>query len=1039
MAYGLHTGLLAAVALSVAAVTAGGAEPHSVSASAAKTWLRSMIPLPKEVKIARSVKVAQDGVKLTVTDDSPLGRQAGKRLQDLFLEKAGVDGLSGAEFEVVLGIVGADGKVGGIDVPEAARLRDLPNREQAYLIRPIGEKQLVLAALSPRGLFYAVLTLEQLLERQFVHSDVSIPLAVISDWPDLAERGLWGGTSVRDLEWLAEMKMNMIEFHSPQEVTEAGVAEASISPVVLRRGRANAVTMIPIISHINHLGRRGAYRAFPELRGKGEKAKAKETSGAIMYAPCASNPKLTEILAGWMKAFARSEGVRDICCWLGELKQHCECEDCAKTGQFALEARAFVKAWRLARKDVPDLRIRILLTQGSYNTNDKVLSEVPPELGVSYYDGGRTYDSSKDPMIYPLLEEFAAKGRWLGVYPQLTPSWRIESPWSGPQFVKARMQEFVDKKLTSLTGYVVIDNKMNDFNVTAAAEWSWNAHGRDEAEFARAWATRQGIKAVDRVAEWALKLGAAGWDIYGARLVERYFFRSARIKQAILSRAAPAFGDGMLRYIPDLAYLQRNAAECRDAVRLADQVGAPGMVAESRVIESYYRMLESIVTIQTLLSGNPSISLAVRRQLQDAANALAVAGAGNVMALRDWERAVRVGAGGGRFMDSLKSSGDTVAVAVKALERFGVRAPELFASPQTVAQWTLKDFREKARREMVVEITEHVKAPGDFLVSFDYTRGWNGLHMWRAALAESPRDDADARTDLSADEHEGFAGYRSNGNVYRLKLEKHDPAKRYWLVADVRGTRPQDQKPGRVGCYGDILLQREMPPDWIVQVLNTQPLSQADMPAAGETRFSGKGIRVGVITGGYGSTGLLNWLRRQKGIDAIPITTGRLRADRCQVIVYPQLRWETPTAKFNAALSAFVTGGGGLIATHDAVGYRKAPKLLPDVCKGGIDHSRGPTWKTGPNGGVLTNGLKGDTALTRGYMDQIELEAGPAGKVVAVSAGNGKPVAVSGQAGKGRYLACGLLLGANAEGDDAEPTPDEATLLLNAVSWCVRK
>ena len=60
----------------------------------------------------------------------------------------------------------------------------------------------------------------------------------------------------------------------------------------------------------------------------------------------------------------------------------CECDECAPAGQFALETRAFVKAWQIARQQFPELRIRILTTQGSYDSNDKVLAEAPPEVGV---------------------------------------------------------------------------------------------------------------------------------------------------------------------------------------------------------------------------------------------------------------------------------------------------------------------------------------------------------------------------------------------------------------------------------------------------------------------------------------------------------------------------------------------------------------------------------------------------------------------------------------------------------------------------------
>ena len=134
---------------------------------------------------------------------------------------------------------------------------------------------------------------------------------------------------------------------------------------------------------------------------------------------------------------------------------NCDCPLCRKNdiGQYARETQCLIKAWRIAGKRYPDLKLRILLTQGSYQTNDKVLAEIPPEVGVTYYDGGRTYDSSREPMIYPLLESYVAQGGWLGCYPQLTASWRIVCPWSGPQFIRYRLNEFASKKLQCLCGY----------------------------------------------------------------------------------------------------------------------------------------------------------------------------------------------------------------------------------------------------------------------------------------------------------------------------------------------------------------------------------------------------------------------------------------------------------------------------------------------------------------------------------------------------------------------------------------------------------
>jgi hypothetical protein len=798
-------------------------------------WLNWVIPLPKEVSLTRQVTLPASDIRLTLRGGADeLERKALRKLQALFLDQAGVENAAAGAFEILLGVCDADGRVGDVAVPDATRLQALPNREQAYLIRPVGTGRLVLTALDSHGVFYAALTLRQLLETRFRGDRVSVPLAVITDWPDLAERGEWGHSVTRDIEWMAERKMNVIEFHTPHNVASNGTVTTGIDSATLRRGRLNAVKTVPIISHLNLMGSRGVYAAFPGLRGKGEKAVWRERKGpqevenailsTTLWAPCASDPKLYEVLAGWMRGFAGHEGVRDISCWLGELSLRCECAECAKSNQFALEAQAFVKAWRLAVKDYPDLRIRILLTQGSYPSNDKVLAEIPPEVGVTYYDGGRTYDSSPNPMIYPLLEEYAAKDRWLGVYPQLTPSWRIVSPWSCPQFVKFRMTEFVDKKLACVAGYVVPDNRLFDFNVTAAAEWGWNAHGRSERQFAVAWATRQGFREPEKVADWAMKLGPVAWDLYGARLVERHLFRPASIGDMISKRAKPAFGEGMLTAFPDEARLRSNRDTCVDALRLADQTGSPAMVAETRAILGYYDMLIEICGICEVLSAQSAVDLAERRALQDSMNRLVLAGTLNTEALRDWERAVNVGAGGSRFVDCVEATTGTVQAVADALEPYGVRNSARLFLPGAIGAWESADFKETAAILKEYDVTGNVFAPGMYTVTFQYTSGWNGLHISRVALVASPKDRPTERVELCADAHEGTAAYRNTDNVYRLRVGRVEPGSTYRVVAKIRGVRPQDQQAGKTGCSGTVLMQREREPDWQVRVMDVKPL-----------------------------------------------------------------------------------------------------------------------------------------------------------------------------------------------------------------------
>ena len=1026
--------------------------PEAVSGPEAKQWLNWAIPLPKEVALERKVTLSADRVRLTLRDGATsLEKSALRCLQDLFRDKAGVDSSpANSSFEILLGVCNAQGRVGDVTVADAGRLTGLPNREQAYLIRSVGDNRLVLTALDARGVFYAALTLGQLLESRFVRESVALPLAEITDWPDMAERGEWGFITTAsgaihpdDIERLSACKMNLLEFQTQYRVEEDGRAVVDVDRSLLRRGHARAVNMVPIITHLNGLGRPGigGYRVYPELRGKGLSAVVK--SRAAECAPCASNPKLVELLADWMRGFATYEPVTDVCCYLSETSLHCECETCAGegVGQFALEARAFVNAWRLAVKDFPKLRTRILLTQGSYSTNDKVLAEIPPEVGVTYYDGARTYDSSPEPMIYPLLEDFAAQGRWLGVYPQLTPSWRIVSPWSGPQFIKTRMTEFVDKKVTSLAGYVVGGSRLFDFNLTASAEWSWNAHGRDEAEFATAWATRRGMTPAHAAlaADWAVKLGQAAWDIYGARLVERYLFRPANLTGMISAGTPPNYGAGMLKYIPNAEHLEGNLSNCRQALALAERIGHADMLAESKAILTYYQIVREIASICTLLGEGKSTTKADVNVLQHHMNRLALAGLLNVRALRDWERptgGLRGPAGGRRLAESRKATLDAVNAVATALKRFGIRDPvETFRPSTEIGGWKTGDFQEEEAIEMSMDVTELISGPGRYQLTFQYTKGWYGLRTQRAALVSAQPDNPEKRTELAVDEHPGHARSRSYGNVYQLNLPQHDPALRYFIVARVRGTSPRDMTPERTGCGGKVWLEREIPLDWQFQIMTVAPGAEVEP----KLTFSGTGLKVGVVAGGYGSEGILELLRKTKGLDAAPVGIGSFASHNCRILVFPQMRY--PTSEAHArTVEEFARNGGGVITTHDAVGYRRHPKIFESVCGGGVARTRSGTWQTAGNHPV-TKGLPVGRALSRGYYDQVEMQNGVDGTVVAVGQASKAPVIVVGPFGKGRYVACGLLLGMEHDpfgggSREAPPAPDEAGMLLNAIDWC---
>ena len=179
----------------------------------------------------------------------------------------------------------------------------------------------------------------------------------------------------------------------------------------------------------------------------------------------------------------------------------------------ALEARTIVTAWRKARERLPELGLRVMTSEETERSNALVIAELPPEVGLSYYHSLLTYTLIDRPMIPPLIAE-EARRRWVGVVPLLSVG--PAQPFTGVQFIHARMTEFVSKGISGLICYATPRVKYARINVEAAAEWTWNADGRTPREFALSWAVRAGLRQPELFAEWAETLGPVAWDVYGS-------------------------------------------------------------------------------------------------------------------------------------------------------------------------------------------------------------------------------------------------------------------------------------------------------------------------------------------------------------------------------------------------------------------------------------------------------------------------------------------------------------------------------------------
>jgi hypothetical protein len=161
---------------------------------------------------------------------------------------------------------------------------------------------------------------------------------------------------------------------------------------------------------------------------------------------------LVELLTEWMEHIAsqcEAMGCRqDLACWLTERPCYDDHPDTKAVGQFVLEARAFVEAWKRARKRFPALTIRLFLSTTTPQRDDVVIAEAPPDVKIlrcCITDHERSINQPRDLFGNPTLDQAAAAGRWLGSYDvPLTCNGRVETPmFKLPHRSAHRIHDFV--------------------------------------------------------------------------------------------------------------------------------------------------------------------------------------------------------------------------------------------------------------------------------------------------------------------------------------------------------------------------------------------------------------------------------------------------------------------------------------------------------------------------------------------------------------------------------------------------------------------
>lgn len=210
----------------------------------------------------------------------------------------------------------------------------------------------------------------------------------------------------------------------------------------------------------------------------------------------------------------------------------------------------------------------------------------------------------------------------------------------------------------------------------------------------------------------------------------------------------------------------------------------------------------------------------------------------------------------------------------------------------------------------------------------------------------------------------------------------------------------------------------------------------AELRAASEPpRIEGEGLKVGVTTGGYGTTSLIQTLKREPGI--IPFEVRRLTPEFlavCDVLILAQFRSpeEVKPSQMQAVVD-WVRNGGRAMLMHDAVGYRRHPVLFPEIGSGaGIGSSRGVVTTPGALGPESDS-----LSFEHSYYDHIRLAPGVGAMIVAREPDNegAAPVVIAGQAGKGWVVLNGMVTGLTDDDREVVAEGGEARLLAALVRW----
>lgn len=559
-------------------------------------WSDYIIPLPQEIQVNGVMRMPPGQLGIRVPPDaSAMVTRAVADLAALYEDQSGKTP-AGTAFVIQVGRLSPDGRINGQPVEGADRIKQVKHHDQAYLIRPFGSNGLVVAAWNDNGVFYGIQTLTQLLTAKLTETEAVVPIAVITDWPDMDERGVWnmGSGTPGFIPWMAAVKLNFACSGVRIHLNKDAPAECEKLPMALiKDAQRHAFKFVPHCPHYDYWYRYGVTNLYPEIVGRGDSARnpyavlyPKTKKFQHAYCPCTSNPKFQELVTDWVRS-AASQGAREIALWLTEFTPcECACEKCRGSGQFERETKASIAAIQRVRKEYPDLigRIFFTLTRREKDVADSMacLALIPPE-GIKVE---KVYSRNK------AFDDYAARGNWVANYSGT--SFQYFLRYADAEKARSRILDYYTNHysaLYSMGGVPVWGNLKGDFEKTfgayqlqSLAEWTWNTDGRDPRSFARAFATRSRMDAPDKFADWTEVIEPA----------QTLFSELQRGGIWASALTALAERQPLPNKFPTMTLLTNCLAECEQAETLASAIGDPAVVEETLLLKDCFQALSQL-------------------------------------------------------------------------------------------------------------------------------------------------------------------------------------------------------------------------------------------------------------------------------------------------------------------------------------------------------------------------------------------------------------------------------------------------------------